>query len=227
MNKLTMNSETEFFGGLIELQYGQEAKKKLKRLAESIPWARGWPEDKKAFWNAEAFMWQHKISKEKRRLIGEELRFLQGGKNLDLGCGAYSYLPSIGLDISDKMLQLNEQCREKITGDWEKTLPFPDGRFDSVTAVFTLNYVENHLQLLSEIKRVLKDKGIFVMILSSKEINEWQRQKEVNSFPAGEWSTILRGSGFRTDFYEKGGLLFFRGVSENFLSSCRETMAPS
>ncbi len=101
--------ETAFFQGLLELQYGRNVEKKLRALAGKIPWARGWPDNKQAFWNAEAFMWQRKIDWEKREMIEKELSFLKTGKNLDLGCGAYSYVPgSVGLDISSEMLQLNE-----------------------------------------------------------------------------------------------------------------------
>ena len=49
------------------------------------------------------FQKQHnKISKERRLLIEQELKFLFKGKNLDLGCGAYSYFPSVGFDLSEK-----------------------------------------------------------------------------------------------------------------------------
>ena len=83
-----MDPETAFLCGLMELHYGQEVIDKLKPLSEKVLWAQGWPQDVKAFWNAEAFMWQYKIDKEKRESIGRELTFLEGGRNLDVGCGA-------------------------------------------------------------------------------------------------------------------------------------------
>ncbi len=202
--------ETELFKCLIELQHGLKVEDKLRRITQEIPWAKGWPDDKKAFWNAEAFMWRRKVEKEKRRLIEKELLFLRGGENLDLGCGAYSYLPSLGLDLSEKMLQLNGCCRKKLIGDLEEKLPFPGGQFDSVTAVFVLNYVRNYRQLLLEIKRILKSKGIFAMVLSSKKINQWQGQKEVSHFSARQWRKRLEESGFSVVLDEKEGLWFFR-----------------
>lgn len=209
-----MDPETEFLCGLIELQYGLKVQETLKVLAAKIPWAQNWPEDQQAFWNAEAFMWQHKINQDKRQLISQELNLLISklptGKNLDLGCGAYSYLPSVGIDFSDKMLQFNDQCTEKITADLEGSLPVKDDRFDSVTAIFVLNYIKNYSGLLSEITRILKEKGVFVMVLYSKRINDWQRQKEVNSFTAEEWKSVLNRIGFTVDFYEKEGLWFFK-----------------
>ncbi len=207
---MKMDQETEFLKGLIELQYGLDVEKKLRKISRDIPWASNWPEDIASFWNAEAFMWSHKISKEKRALLQQELTSLSSGKNVDLGCGAYSYLPSVGFDISEKMLLLNDNCKEKIVGDLEKGLPFKDYSFNSATAIFVLNYVRKYSALLKEIKRVLKPGGVFAAVLSAGEINEWQKQKEVNPFPSGKWLDVLQSAGFTVDFYEKQGLWFFR-----------------
>ena len=206
---MKVDSETEFMQGLIELQYGLDVVEKLQDVAGRVSWAVGWPKKKDAFWNAEAFMWKHKIDKEKRKFIIEELAFLSG-RNLDVGCGAFSYVDgSVGFDLSSKMLDFNEECSEKIVGDLEGELPFTSGSFDSVTAVFVLNYVEDYVGLFSKVKRVLKDGGNFVMVLSSGKVNEWQRQKEVNSFCMGDWLSVLQGVGFNVNVKEKEGLWFF------------------
>ncbi len=206
-----MDAETELLAGLIELQYGQKVEEKLRRVAAKVPWAKGWPTDTTAFWNAEAFMWSRKIEKETRDLIKDELKFLAGGKNLDVGCGAYSYIPSVGFDLSPKMLDFNDNCNEKVQGDLEKKLPFADGSFDSVTAIFVLNYVQKYEQLLSEVKRVLRSKGTLVMVLSGIGIHDWQRQKEVNNFEGKKWKGLLETEGFTVRLYRKGGLLFLKG----------------
>jgi ubiquinone/menaquinone biosynthesis C-methylase UbiE len=207
---MKLDSETEFFNSLIELQYGQEDLGKMKKLASKVSWAKGWPFDNVAFWNAEAFMWSHKINKEKRELIKSELIFLKDGNNLDLGCGAYSYIQSVGFDFSAKMLHSNDNCTEKVIGDLEQELPFDNLSFDSVTLVFVLNYVDNYLGLLGEIKRVLHDKGTLMIILSQNKVNDWQKQKEVNSFPSSKWVSIIEEAGFSVNFYEKEGLWFFK-----------------
>jgi len=210
-----MDSETEFICGLLKLQYGQKVEKGLKISARKVSWARGWPEDNKSFWNAEAFMWGSKIEKEKRKLIKKELEFLENKKNLDLGCGSYSYVKSIGLDISEKMLQFNDNLTSKIVGDVEKELPFKEKEFDSVTANFLLNYVKNYGQLLKEIHRVLVPKGHFVTVLSSTSVQTWHKQKEINNFPAEKWKKIIEEAGFKVKFYEKDKLWFFKGVKSN------------
>ena len=208
--KPSADPETLFLSGLIELQYGKNVEKELQQYSKNVPWAKGWPENKEAFWNAEAFMWSRKISKEKRELISKEMAGLSGGKNLDLGCGAYSYIQSTGLDFSSKMLDFNDNCLEKVQGDLEQKLPFAAGEFDSVTMVFVLNYVNNYLGALSEIKRVLKKKGVFLMVLFSKQINDWQKQKELNHFSFAEWKGILVDCGFSVNFYKKEELCFFK-----------------
>jgi len=207
-----MDFETDFLCGLMELHYGQDVEEKLKLIADKVTWAKGWPKDTKAFWNAEAFMWRHKIAKKKRALIAQELAFLEGGMNLDVGCGAFSYISSVGFDVSEKMLQFNERCFEKVAGNLEETLPFLDGSFDSVTAVFVFNYVQNYELFLSELQRVLKRNGFLMIVLYGKMLNEWQRQKEVNHFSQEEWGEIVCDAGFAVDFYEKENLWFFKAI---------------
>ncbi|NQV91046.1 methyltransferase domain-containing protein [Candidatus Woesearchaeota archaeon] len=204
-----MNSdEDQFIIGLLELQYNSSISPQLKPLTQNIPWAKGWPENHKSFWNAEAFMWQRKIDSHVRKFITNELQHLEG-RNLDLGCGSYCYIPSVGFDLSEKMLDFNDNLIEKIEGDVEQPLPFPNLSFDSVTAIFVLNYIKNYEQLFSEIKRILKPEGQFIMILSSKNIKDWQRQKEVNTYSKEKWCSLLKECGFLVTAEELQNLLFF------------------
>lgn len=200
-----MDADTEFMTGLMELSYGEDVVGKLKETSSHVIWARGWPDDTVAFWNAEAFMWSRKIEKKTRDIITQDLAHLSG-KNLDLGCGAFSYVKSVGFDISPKMLDFNDRCEEKIVGSVEEPLPFPDNSFDSCTAIFLLNYVNNYHQLFSEIHRLIKHE--FVMVLSSSPVNEWQRQKEVTTLTLDQWKNILERF-FSVTVVEKEKLLFF------------------
>jgi ubiquinone/menaquinone biosynthesis C-methylase UbiE len=209
-----MDPETIFFKGLLRLQYGQDVVNELKDISKSISWAKNWPENDKSFWNAEAFMWSKKIDKDKKNLIEKELDFLSNGNNLDLGSGAYSYINSVCFDFSEKMLQFNDNCTEKVIGNLEKKLFFKNGTFDSITAIFVLNYVRNYLLLLGEIFKIIKNKSYFVMVLSAKGVNEWQSQKEVNFFTREKWKQILESVGFKVDDYEKKDLLFFKCLKD-------------
>lgn len=204
-------SEMKFFLGLLELQYGQPVAEKLSVLARDVPWAKGWPEDNTAFWNAEAFLWERKISPEIRGIIVQELAFLAPGRNLDLGCGAYSYVSgSVGVDISDLMLRRNDRCKEKIIHDLELPLPFSAHSFDSVTAVFLLNYLVHPEMLLQEVRRVLKPEGKCEVVLSARPVNAWQRQKELHSLRQEQWEELFRREGFQVSSFLISGLWFFQ-----------------
>ncbi|MBS3123499.1 class I SAM-dependent methyltransferase [Candidatus Woesearchaeota archaeon] len=216
------DAETSFLIGMTKLYYGLNVKKQLKKIATKISWAKGWPEDNKAFWEAEAFMWQYKIDKKIRDIISKELSFLNFEtslkkkklNNLDLGCGAYSYLPSTGFDFSEKMLLFNENCHQKVQGDLEKNLPFRDKEFSSITAIFILNYIKNIDQLLVEINRILKNKGYFVAILSDREISSWPAQKVVNKLNIQQWKNLIQNKGFDVNIVKKSGLWIFRAKKE-------------
>ena len=199
--------EAEFLVGMLQLHYGKKVSSKLRRIAQRVSWAKGWPEDPEAFWNAEAFWWKRQINAEVRTQIGQRLAYLRGGKNLDLGCGAYSYLPSVGFDLSSVMLRHNDQCSRKIVGDVEQQLPFHDGEFSSVTAIFLFNYIRNYALLLQEIGRVLQSKGVFVAVLAEK-VQAWPRQKQINSFSLQQWKKIMEKAGFQVQLEGKGQLWF-------------------
>lgn len=81
----------------------------------------------------------------------------------------------IGLDISKGMLEIgNKKIKEKnlsdkielIIGDSEN-MPFPDNHFDAITVSFGIRNFENLEKGLSEIYRVLKPNGIFVILETS------------------------------------------------------------
>lgn len=210
-----MDAETQFLQMLIKQGMGLDVENKLKKLSEKVSWAKGWPKNKVAFWNSEAFMWQTKIDKEKREDISAKISEIiqsnrQGnGKNLDLGAGAYSYIPSVAIDISSKMLQLNEVAFEKIEGDIEQTLSFNEKSFNSITAVFVFNYVQNLKNLLNECKRVLQDNGVLVIVLSNIGIHSRHKKHQINDFDKKTWQKIIEQQGFRVEVKIDKDLLFF------------------
>ncbi len=81
----------------------------------------------------------------------------------------------IGLDISAGMLAVGtnkvntkklDQIISMVKGDGE-SLPYPDGYFDAITVAFGVRNFEDLEQGLSEIYRVLKPGGIFVVLETS------------------------------------------------------------
>ncbi len=107
----------------------------------------------------------------------------KGDKILYLGCGPciegallYKELITynIGIDISYKILKDNKNCNLKIISDVSNSLPIKDKSVDVVIAfeiIEHLGFVDN---FLTEIKRVLKDKGIF--ILSTPSLSYWKER---------------------------------------------------
>ncbi|QKX05532.1 bifunctional demethylmenaquinone methyltransferase/2-methoxy-6-polyprenyl-1,4-benzoquinol methylase UbiE [Aquimarina sp. TRL1] len=81
----------------------------------------------------------------------------------------------IGLDISPGMLSVGknkikakklDSTISMVQGDSEN-LPYPDNHFDAITVAFGVRNFENLEKGLSEILRVLKPKGIFVVLETS------------------------------------------------------------
>lgn len=81
----------------------------------------------------------------------------------------------VGLDISAGMLEVGKQKVaqknlsdriEMVLGDSEK-IPFEDNSFDAITVAFGIRNFENLELGLSEILRVLKPNGIFVILETS------------------------------------------------------------
>lgn len=97
-------------------------------------------------------------------------------KILDVGCGIGSIeesLPDLnitGLESSGEML---EEARRRSNKTFSKgdayTMPFPDGSFDGVFFVTTLEFLENYRLAVVEAARVLEKGGRIVVMLLNPE----------------------------------------------------------
>lgn len=92
---------------------------------------------------------------------------------LDIGCGTGSILSGItgnaelfGIDFSGQMIEkARKSLKDKakfVVGDAE-FLPWADGYFDTVCCTFSFHHYPNPEKVLSEINRVLKSKGRFIL----------------------------------------------------------------
>ena len=112
----------------------------------------------------------------------EELKFLEdyikeGDKILDLGCGngrLYELLKNkpidyYGIDNSEKLIEIAKSRYPNINFQVADALnlPFPENFFDKVVSVAVFHHIpskELRLQFLKETKRVLKNKGILILV---------------------------------------------------------------
>ena len=90
----------------------------------------------------------------------------------------------VGLDISEGMLSIGEKkikaknlekTIEMVLGDSEN-IPFQDNTFDAITVAFGVRNFENLEKGLSEILRVLKPNGIFVILETSVPVKTPYKQ---------------------------------------------------
>lgn len=98
---------------------------------------------------------------------------------LDVGCGAGQLLPVLAekgyntyaIDVSQQMIDCAQQVceREKINADLQlgdcENLTFPDNFFDLYVAMGVIEYMDNDIHMLNEIKRVLRPGGIAIVTL--------------------------------------------------------------
>ncbi len=117
---------------------------------------------------------------EKYRFFGEIreiIDFNDKKRILDVGCGITSILLTIKgerhgidpyMDYYKKMYNLPKEIVWK-TGKGEN-IPYPDAYFDIVICSNVLDHVENPIKVISEIKRVLKSNGLFLLTVDTGRI---------------------------------------------------------
>jgi len=127
---------------------------------------------------------------------------VNGNKAMDFGCGtgrSTRFLEkhgfdTVGVDISADMLKIARKTDPngdyRLIGDGDLG-QFEDNTYDLILSAFTFDNIptlEQKIRIFREIKRVLKQEGRFVNLVSSPEIyvNEWA-SFSTRDFP-GNWS---------------------------------------
>ena len=126
-----------------------------------------------------------------------------GSKVLDIGCGTgiatrqleESGLRVFGCDSDDKMIEIAKKYKRPIeyyVADADK-LPFDDEEFDMVTAFGAFHWFCDNGSV-SEIKRVLKNNGLFVAI-NKNDTGEFRRdyREVVREMVGGLPASVKRG----------------------------------
>ncbi len=157
----------------------------------------------------------------------ELLRFLKqksGGepaslRALDLGCGTgkqlaadHARLPRLRLVGLDRFHGMLEQARRRCAAlDWLQgdgmSLPFPSASFDYITNQYSYHHVPDKHRLFSEIHRILKPGGRFVLTnIDPWSMGGWivyrffpasQRRDHQDCLPEDRLVALLRQVGFR------------------------------
>ena len=124
--------------------------------------------------------------------IAEKLRLISGGKILDIATGdgdsilflinfLKNYDSVIGIDTDEEeikkaLLRFKDKSIEIKLMKGEK-LEFPDKTFDLVNIAYSLHHIQNLNKTLSEMKRVLKEGGYFIIQEMFCDGNQTDAQK--------------------------------------------------
>ena len=111
------------------------------------------------------------------RIVANDLQLRAGDKVLELGCGCGAIAEHIaeltgatpyGLNLDrsqiEKAWKNPNLPRDQFTvGDLNKVLEFDDESFDAIYAIQPMTYISDHARTFSEVLRVLKPGGRFVI----------------------------------------------------------------
>ena len=156
------------------------------------------------------------------------------GHVLDIGCGRGLLLQTLrkytrsgtklyGIDISPKLVELasiNNPGAKIVVGDAEK-LPYPDNMFEFVFMTEALEHMLDFDKVLSEIRRVLRPKGIFVVTVPNRDWASYDFYDKIRNhefqpvddhyFKFSEISDLLKRHTFRIQTYKGLDNLYYYG----------------
>lgn len=162
--------------------------------------------------------------KEVKNKVIQLLKIEQGERILDFGCGTgtlvkllllkHPNLNVIGLDVDQKVLQVarNKGIKNKDIRLFDGLkIPYENEYFDKITSTWVFHHLTNEQKInaFSEIKRVLRPKGMFVLADWGRPSNRVQRilffiLQVFDNFHTtsanvnGEMTFLMRASGFST-----------------------------
>lgn len=147
-------------------------------MVQSFNWhkeAEGQWDQRASFWNENSKeMWNNGSRKTIIPFFTENVP--SGSVVADIGCGdgygtfklSEAGFHVTGMDISNEMIErARKQTKSKpnldfVQGDMA-ALPFDDHSFDAVIAINSIEWTENPLHSLSEMHRILKDRGLLCL----------------------------------------------------------------
>ncbi|GAA2654336.1 class I SAM-dependent methyltransferase [Nonomuraea recticatena] len=146
---------------------------------------------------------------------------VSGARILDVGCGAGHYAAElaardaqvVGIDGSETLLRHAEVRvngrAEILLHDLEKPLDFAaDASFDGAICALVLHHVKNRVQLLDELRRVLRPGG-WLLISTTHPTADWRRFG--GSYYSHDWSDRPVAGGKFSIHYQRMPLETFLG----------------
>lgn len=159
--------------------------------------------------------------------VAEKFSHTRGATVLDLGCGAghlsFAIAPHVSsitaFDLSSEMLDVvrREAERRNLTNITMKQgrvgeLPFEDASFDSVCTRYSAHHWTNVPQALTEIRRVLKPDGSFMLIDTCapagplldthlQAIELLRDGSHVRNYTHAQWDEMLLAQGFKVQVH--------------------------
>ncbi|KAA0550157.1 class I SAM-dependent methyltransferase [Bacillus sp. BGMRC 2118] len=209
-----------------------------------------WHEEAEKLWDEKATFWNNKS----RELWDEGSRssiipFFENyvpkqSKVLDAGCGdGYgSYKLSkkgydvTGIDISSQMIdnaskKVQDEPLSFVRGDLAK-IPFPDNEFHALIAINSIEWTENPLDVLQEMRRVIVKKGYMCVAIlgptAKPRENSYQRlygkPAICNTMMPWEFKRLALENGFTL---LDGQGVYKRGITEDILTNLSEELKQS
>lgn len=157
------------------------SKKNLKEATyDEIYGGRGYKEKKGSL----AWLYKHLKRYERTRYQTVYNALEHGNKLLDIGCGDGDFCimskdifaEVYGVDVSPiRIMNAQKKISERedksnfhfVQHDVDENLVYPNGSFDAVTSLATLEYVVYPYRVISEVRRVLRQGGHFVVQASN------------------------------------------------------------
>ena len=150
------------------------------------------------------------------------------GKLLGVGCGTNELVKKYGNGIGIDVFQFGGA--DLIVADSSKT-PFINNEFDTVTFIASLNQIPNRLEVLKEMRRLLKKDGMLIITMISPGISRawhylrkpWDKDQIIRGMKKGEvygLSTkqvgiLLKQAGFKVNKINR----FMLGLNKIYIAN--------
>jgi SAM-dependent methyltransferase len=121
-----------------------------------------------------------------------------GDRILDIGCGAGAHLlfvaqrviSAVGIDYNWQILRAARQLQRDddisnvlfLVASAETTLPFRNASFDKVLVLDVIEHLNHRVELLREVKRILRPDGLLLLSAPNRE-NSWKQRLKSAGLP--------------------------------------------